>query len=214
MNFPYGSQLLFDSSMSVLPSSPSVTEREELAAAVIQRSWKRYLMWKEHFCVCGIATAVRHGLCRNGWEMINSDHLWTSQCEDGPEACSYFGLGVCGTDHCNSLCGQGPCFVKASVYNEETETVTHFCGLASPEDGKAPATIYERKNPRDFSPWDRTPARLTVDELNTIAAEGNRTREDVDGGVVIKDHDLKVEWFFWAFSSDSEYNTRYDVGYW
>lgn len=102
------------------------TEREELAAATIQQAWARFRMWKEHFCVCGIATAVRHGLARNGWEMINSEHLWTSSCEDGSEACLYFGFGECGTDHCDALCGQGPCVVKASVYNDVTSTITHF----------------------------------------------------------------------------------------
>ena len=73
---------------------------------------------------------------------------------------------------------------------------------------------YKREDPSDFSPWDRTPARVTAAELVTIAAEGNRTREDVDDGVVIRDHDLKVEWFFWSFSSSSRYFGQYDVGYW
>ena len=65
---------------------------------------------------------------------------------------------------------------------------------------------YKREDPRDFSPWDRTPARVT--------AAGNGSVEEDERGVLVKDHDQKVEWLFWSFSPDSKYYGQYDVGYW
>ena len=74
-------------------------------------------------------------------------------------------------------------------------------------------TDYKREDPRDFSPWDRTPARVTAAELVTILTRGNRSVEDHELGVLVKDHDEKVEWLFWSFSPGSPYEGQYDVGY-
>ena len=65
-----------------------------------------------------------------------------------------------------------------------------------------------------FSPWDRTPARVTAAELVTILTQGNRSVEVHEFGVLVKDHDQKVEWLLMTFSPDSKYYGQYDVGYW
>ena len=73
---------------------------------------------------------------------------------------------------------------------------------------------YKSEDPCDFSPWDRTPARVTATELVTILTQGNRTAGVHELGVVVKDHDQKVEWLFMTFSPGSPYEGQYDVGYW
>ena len=73
---------------------------------------------------------------------------------------------------------------------------------------------YTREDPRDFSPWDRAPLRVTEAELLEILSRGNRTKERHEFGFLVKDHDEKTEWLFMTFPPDHKHHGDYDVGYW
>ena len=105
-------------------------EYDTVAAIQIQRWWRRYREWKELWmvCTCGLGTAIRNGLVRNVSEFDERDDLMTSSCEDGPEACAYFGLGVCGIDHCHFRRTKGPCNPRAAVHDCRVEKTFDFSG--------------------------------------------------------------------------------------
>ena len=104
--------------------------RPEDAVRAIQRWWRRYLVWKELWmvCTCGVGTAIRNGLVRNGFEFQENGDLVTSNCEDGPEACAYLGLGECGIDHCHFLGTLGSCNPRAAVHDFRTGKTFDFSG--------------------------------------------------------------------------------------
>lgn len=105
-------------------TGPSI--HPEDAVRTIQRAWRDWATLKAACCTCGIGTAIQHSLVPNGTEFLECSDLVSSACGDGQGACLYFGFGECGTDHCNSLCGQGPCNPRAAVHDFRTGKTFYF----------------------------------------------------------------------------------------